>query len=43
MEAAGVTKATASSYRNGKTVPHALYWPALARMVGVDTAVVLVS
>jgi hypothetical protein len=42
MEAAGVTKATASSYRSGKTVPHALYWPVLARMVGVDDALVLV-
>jgi hypothetical protein len=36
MQAAGVTKATASGYRNGKAVPHALYWPALAELVGVE-------
>lgn len=36
MEAAGVTKASASSYRNGKSVPHPSYWPALARLVGVN-------
>jgi CRISPR-associated protein Cas1 len=38
MQAAGVTKATASGYRNGKSVPHALYWPALAELIGVEVA-----
>jgi hypothetical protein len=41
MQAAGVTKATASGYRNGKSVPHPSYWLALARMVGVDEDLVL--
>jgi hypothetical protein len=36
MQAAGVTKATASGYRNGKSVPHPSYWPALAELVGVE-------
>jgi CRISPR-associated endonuclease Cas1 len=39
MQAAGVTKATASGYRNGKSVPHASYWSALAKLVGLDGAV----
>ena len=39
MDAAGVTKATASSYRNGKSVPHPSHWPALMTMVGLDPAV----
>ena len=34
MQAAGVTKAAASDYRRGKTVPHPSYWPALAQLVG---------
>jgi len=38
MEAAGVTKASASSYRNAKSVPHPSYWPSLAELVGVDVA-----
>ncbi|HLN06463.1 MAG TPA: CRISPR-associated endonuclease Cas1 [Acidimicrobiales bacterium] len=41
MQAAGVTKATASGYRNGKSVPHPSYWPALAGLVGVDEDLVL--
>jgi transcriptional regulator with XRE-family HTH domain len=36
MQAAGVTKATASGYRNGKSVPHPSYWAALAELVGVE-------
>jgi hypothetical protein len=38
MAAAGVTKASASSYRNGKSVPHPSYWPALAELAGVEIA-----
>jgi CRISPR-associated protein Cas1 len=36
MQAAGVTKATASGYRNGKSVPHPSYWAALTTLVGID-------
>jgi CRISPR-associated endonuclease Cas1 len=38
MQAAGVTKATASGYRNAKSVPHPSYWPALAELVGVEAS-----
>ncbi len=38
MEAAGVSKATASSYRCGKSVPHPSYWPTLASLVGAEAA-----
>jgi CRISPR-associated protein Cas1 len=38
MDAAGVTKASASDYRRGKHVPHPSYWPALAELVGVESA-----
>jgi hypothetical protein len=38
MQAVGVTKATASGYRNGKSVPHASYWPALTALVGEGVA-----
>jgi transcriptional regulator with XRE-family HTH domain len=38
MQAAGVTKATASGYRNGKSVPHPSYWLALAELVGAKVA-----
>jgi hypothetical protein len=31
-----VTKAAASDYRRGKTVPHASYRQALAELVGVE-------
>jgi transcriptional regulator with XRE-family HTH domain len=41
MQAAGVTKATASGYRNGKSVPHPSRWPALAQLVGVEEDLVL--
>ena len=41
MHAAGVTKATASAYRNGKSVPHPSYWPALAELAGVEPGCVL--
>ncbi len=38
MQAAGVTKATASGYRNAKSVPHSSYWPTLAELVGAKVA-----
>lgn len=34
MAATGCTKGTASSYRTGKTVPHAVYWDTLAELKG---------
>lgn len=43
MDAAGVTKATASSYRSGKSVPHPLYWPALMALIGMDAAELIPS
>ncbi|MDA8311415.1 MAG: hypothetical protein M0Z46_12545 [Actinomycetota bacterium] len=43
MDAAGVSKASASSYRCGKSVPHPSYWPALARLVGAEVAPVEVA
>ncbi len=41
MQAAGVTKAAASDYRRGKTVPHPSYWAALGNLVGVDEDLIL--
>jgi hypothetical protein len=38
MQAAGVTKATASDYRRGKHVPHPSYWQALAELVGLEAS-----
>lgn len=36
VEACGVTKSTASSWRNGKTAPHPMHIAALSRLAGVD-------
>ncbi len=32
MAATGCTKSTASSYRNGRTIPHPMYWETLRKM-----------
>lgn len=32
----GVAKSTVSGWRNGRTVPHPMHWPALAELVGME-------